>query len=150
MAVIDATNLIAGRLATAVAKRALLGEKIDIINSERAVITGKRKEILESYKKKVKRGNALKGPYFPKMPDRLLRRIIRGMLPYKQDKGLKAYKRIMCYLGIPDSLKDQTPETIKSASVLNSKALKYIPLAEICKIIKKWKLFIDLEKEKAQ
>ena len=136
-AVIDATILISGRLATVVAKRALLGEKIDIINAEKAVITGKRKEILENYKKKVKRGNALKGPYFPRMPDRLLRRIIRGMLPYKQEKGLKAYKRILCHIGTPEEFKGKTPETIKSASIMNSKALKYLSLGEICKIIKK-------------
>jgi len=137
MAVIDATNLIAGRLASTVAKRALLGEKIDIINSEKAVITGKREYILNEYKTKVRRGNPLKGPFFPKMADRLLRRMIRGMLPYKQEKGLKAYKNIMCYLGIPEQFKDATPETVNRADIKNSKALKYMKLAEICKLIKK-------------
>lgn len=137
MTVIDATNLIAGRLATQVAKRALLGEKIDIINSEKAVITGKRKDILEHYKERVKRGSALKGPYTPRMPDRMLRRTIRGMLPYKQEKGLKAYKKILCHIGTPDEFKDKKAETIKSASIQNSKALKYMTIGEICRLIKK-------------
>ena len=48
--VIDATDLILGRLSSIIAKKALLGEKIDIINSENAVITGKKEFILRNYK----------------------------------------------------------------------------------------------------
>ena len=36
--IIDAKNLVLGRMATVVAKEALLGEKIDIINCEKAVV----------------------------------------------------------------------------------------------------------------
>jgi len=44
--IIDATNLIAGRLATFVAKKALLGEEIEIVNSEKAVLTGKKSDLM--------------------------------------------------------------------------------------------------------
>ena len=37
--IIDATELIVGRFATVAAKKALLGERIDIINCEKAIIT---------------------------------------------------------------------------------------------------------------
>ena len=137
MTVIDASDLICGRLATVVAKRALLGEKISIVNSEKAVITGKKEYLLRHYKEKAARGNPLKGPFQPKMPDRFLRRIIRGMLPYKQEKGLKAYKSVLCYIGIPDEFKSQKLETIESAHIKNSKALKYMTVGEICRLIKK-------------
>ena len=96
MAVIDATNLIVGRLATIVSKRALLGETIDIINCEKAVLTGDRDLLLRKYREKRDRGTPLKGPFLSFLPDRFVRRIIRGMLPYKQEKGSKAFKRVMC------------------------------------------------------
>ena len=48
MTTIDATNLILGRLASYAAKKAQLGENVDIINCEAAVIT----EITERLKNK--------------------------------------------------------------------------------------------------
>src|SRR3989344_4496466 len=64
--IIDAKDLILGRLSTIVAKRALLGDKIDIVNCEMAVISGRRKNILDSYKwKRSIGGTAQKGPYIP-------------------------------------------------------------------------------------
>ena len=46
--IIDATNIILGRLASFAAKHALLGETIEIINCENAVITGNKKRTLEA------------------------------------------------------------------------------------------------------
>src|SRR3989338_9409615 len=105
--IVNAENLIVGRMITVVAKKALLGEKIDIVNCEKAIITGTKREVFEKYKAKANIGGPFKGPFLPKMPDRFLRRIVRGMLPYKQYKGKEAFKRIMCYNSIPDSLKDK-------------------------------------------
>ena len=70
--IIDASNLILGRMATEVAKKALLGEEIDIVNSEKAVVTGDRKEIFQRYKTRMEIGNPLQGPYFQKIPERLM------------------------------------------------------------------------------
>ena len=47
--IINADGLITGRLASYAAKQALLGEKVDIINSEKACITGSKPQILEKY-----------------------------------------------------------------------------------------------------
>jgi len=44
--IIDATNLIIGRVASLAAKKVLLGEDIVILNCEKAMMTGNRKEIL--------------------------------------------------------------------------------------------------------
>ncbi len=133
--IIDAKDLIVGRLATVVAKKALLGEKVNIINCEHAVITGKRDEIMRSYLQKIHRGVPSQGPYFPKLPDRIVRRVIRGMLPYKQEKGRKAYERVMCYLGVPEIFKDQKAETIKEANVSKLPNLKYVTIGDISKQI---------------
>jgi len=130
---IDATDLILGRLASFVAKKALLGEKINIINCENAVITGRREDIIERYQARVKRGTPFKGPYFPRWPDRLLKRTIRNMLSYKQERGRKALKGIMCYLGVPESLKNQDILTFKEFNINKSKTPKFIYLRDIAK-----------------
>jgi len=137
MIVIDASNLIVGRLATTVAKKALMGVEINIVNCENAIMTGKRSEIFEKMKARRERGHPMKGPFFPTMPDRFIRRIIRGMLPYNQEKGKLAYKRVMCYIGVPVQFKDQKLETIKSADIKNSEALSYITVGKICAFLKK-------------
>lgn len=133
--IIDATNLIAGRLATEAAKKALLGEKIDIVNAEKAILTGTKTEVFAKFKTKFDRGIPLKGPYVHRSADRLLRRIIRGMLPYKQDRGAQALKRIMCWKGIPEPFQKQKIETIKEADVSKLPNLKYVTLGEVSKQI---------------
>ncbi len=128
---IDATNLIVGRLASYAAKRALKGEKIDIINAEHAVITGSKKNILTHYLRKMRRGHPYAGPFFEKRPDYFMKRTIRGMLPYKQEKGRLAFKRIMCYIGVPPEFKDKKTETVDTAHVHQTKNLKYIAVKEL-------------------
>ena len=137
MTVIDISNLIVGRAASNIAKRALLGEKIDIVNCEQAVLTGKKEMVLTKYKERKERGNPLKGPFISMMPDRFIRRIIRNMLPFKQEKGKIAFKNIMCYIGVPDNLKDQKIETIQKVHISNSKSVKYISVEEICRLLRK-------------
>jgi len=131
--IIDAENLILGRLATVVAKQALQGEKIDLINVEKAVVTGKPKDILAKYNQKFKRGHALDGPFFPRHPEKLVKRTIRGMLPYKQEKGEKAFKNIKCYIGIPKEFEGKKAETIEKANVKNIKKTKYLTIKDISK-----------------
>ncbi|MFH2028779.1 MAG: 50S ribosomal protein L13, partial [Nanoarchaeota archaeon] len=104
--IIDATNLILGRLGTYVAKQALLGEKIDIINCEKAVISGKKDFTLKKYLIIKDRGT-YKGPFLPRQPNLFVRRSIRGMLTYKQERGKKAYANIKCYRGMPEEFKDK-------------------------------------------
>ena len=132
--IIDATDLRLGRMATVVAKQALLGETIDIVNCENAVLTGNRDNVLGEYKNRLKR-ITYKGPIVHRMPDRFVKRTIRGMLPYKQYKGDKAFKRIKCYMGVPDQFKDKKFETIKEANIANVPSLRYVYVKEICKEI---------------
>lgn len=135
--IINGENLILGRLSAIVAKKALLGEKIDIINCEKVVVSGRKREIINSYKEKSQIRGELKGPYLPKTPDRFVRRTIRGMLPYKQERGAKAFKRVMCYLGAPDKLKGQKQEAVPEAHVGNLRMVKIITVEDICKSLKK-------------
>lgn len=133
--IIDASNLILGRLASYAAKRALLGEKVDVVNCEHAVVTGNKASIIARYMQKIHRGVPLQGPYFPKMPDRIVRRTIRGMLPHKQAKGRDIYKNVMCYLGVPEEFKGKKIETIDEANIEKSSTLKFMTLKDIARHI---------------
>jgi large subunit ribosomal protein L13 len=107
------------------------------VNCEKAILTGRKDSILKKYRERRDRGNPLKGPFISFMPDRFVRRIIRGMLPYKQERGRLAYKRVMCYIGVPDKFKDQKIETIKEADVTKSKNTKFIDVDTLTKLIRK-------------
>ena len=115
MRIIDAEGATLGRLSTVVAKALLRGEEIVIINSEKAVISGKKRMIKEEYKKRRELGTYRKGPFFPRMPDRIVKRSIRGMLPYQTPHGRAALKRLKCYIGIPEEFKNREIEVIEEA-----------------------------------
>ena len=131
---IDAENLILGRMATIVAKRLLKGETIIILNSEKAVISGKRSSRVKEAKRKLEIGHPRKGPYFPRRPDRYVRRTIRGMLPHRKPKGKESYKRLLAYNGIPLKYKDTKKETIAEADAERLKC-PYLTVGELTKEI---------------
>ena len=132
MIIIDANNLILGRLASFAARKVLLGEEVQIVNCEKAIISGDKKYTLQKYKLKFDKGIPLKGPYFPRTPDRIVRRTVRGMLPFKRARGREAYKRVMCYTGMPEGLK-QKPITIKEADASKHPNTRFITVEKISK-----------------
>lgn len=100
---IDASEQVMGRLASKIAKELLKGKKVYVINSEKSVISGNRKYTLKSYKEKVDRGDPYHGPFYPKTPERIIKRAVRGMLP-KNLKGREALKGLRAYRSKPESL----------------------------------------------
>jgi len=134
MKIIDGTDLIAGRLATTVAKLAMEGEVIRIINAEKVILSGNPKSTVKQWTERIHKGNALTGPYYPKRADRILKRIIRGMLPYKKERGLKAFKRIKTYLGVPMEFEGKAV-SLKNVHLDGSNILKFISLGELSKKI---------------
>ncbi len=124
--VIDADGAVLGRLASEVAKELLMGQKIIIVNAERAVISGEPSRTFKRFLEKRQRGSH-KGPFYPKQPDKVLRRVIRGMLPYKKQRGRDALKNLRVMTGCPAGC---SAEKIgKSARELTH---KYLTLAELC------------------
>jgi len=120
MLIIDAENSILGRLASYVATRLLEGEEVVIVNAEKSVISGRPRRIYEKYYQYASRRtktNPLKGPFFPKSADQIVKRTVRGMLPYKRPRGRDAYRRLRVYVGTP-------------AEIVEEKALLHIPGAE--------------------
>ena len=135
MIVIDGKDLIVGRVATYAAKKALLGETIKIINCEHMMITGNKPFLKnESHRRRVQ-GTWSKGPFYFRMPDRYVRRIIRGMLPYKTSRGSQAYSRVLCYVGVPEEYKNEKAITIDAAHIKKVPSLKYMTVGEISKLM---------------
>ncbi len=107
--VIDAENLILGRLASFVAKRLLEGDKIVIVNAEKAVLTGNRRYLINRYKQRTSiktKSNPRRGPFWPRTPHGIVKKTIRGMLPWKKPKGKQAHKRVKVYTGIPNEFRE--------------------------------------------
>jgi len=113
--IIDASGAILGRLSTLTAKRLLNGEEIAVVNSEKAIISGKKSAIKNRYKEKRDVGTYRKGPFFPRKPDMIVKRTIRGMIPYQTPHGRTAFKRLKCYIGVPKEFEGKKFESIKSA-----------------------------------
>ena len=134
--IIDATGLIVGRAAAFAAKKALLGEKVDVVNCENAVISGDKRQILDRHKEKYNLGGPHWGPFFPKQADRYVRRVIRGMLPAKKGRGKEAFKNVMCWLGVPEEFKGKKLETVKEANAGKLVNTKYIKLSEVMDFLK--------------
>ncbi|MFH1101524.1 MAG: 50S ribosomal protein L13 [Methanobacteriota archaeon] len=130
--VINADGAVLGRLGTQVAKRLLNGEEIAVVNSEKAIITGKKSLIKSQYLEKRNMGTYRKGPFFPRMPDAMLKRTIRGMIPYQSSHGRTAFKRLKCYIGVPKEFEGQTLETVK---VAQKQPVEYITVEELTRYL---------------
>jgi len=130
MKVYDAENQILGRLSSVIAKELLKGERIVVVNAEKAVLAGNRKSKIAFYKHRYERGDPIHGPFFPKQPERILQRTVRGMLPWDRTKGREAYKRLKVFVGIPEEFKGKNFERVANAEAekLN---IKFITLGEI-------------------
>lgn len=125
--VVDGTNAILGRLASHVAKQALLGKDISVVNCEKVVISGNRRIALEGYKEiRAKGGSSQKGPLFPTKPAAIVKRTIRGMLSHKEGRGAAAFKRVRCYEGLPKEFAESKIESTHQAQGVVSISLKEI------------------------
>ncbi|MBP2031140.1 large subunit ribosomal protein L13 [Methanohalophilus levihalophilus] len=131
MTVINADGLIMGRLASTVAKRLLAGETIFIVNAENAIISGSKLTTFGDYKDKRTIGSKEWGPYFPKRPDRIVKRTVRGMLPYKKSRGRDAFGRLKVYVGVPDELQGKELTTLEEASIERLSTGKYMTVGTL-------------------
>ena len=130
--IIDADGAVLGRLCTVVAKRLLNGEEIAVVNSEKAIVTGKKNMVKAHYQHEREVGTWRKGPFYPRMPDRLVKRTVRGMIPYQSPHGRTAYRRLKCYIGIPIAFKNLPVEKVPSAQ---KKVANYMTIQEISQFL---------------
>lgn len=135
--VVDATNKILGRLSSLVAKMLLRGKKVVIINAEKAVISGKRLSIIREMKEFLEIKSVGHPKYTPRhyrRPDRILRHVVRGMLPIRKKTGKLAFKRLRVYIGVPKEFDNCNPIDLKEADASKLKC-KYTTLGDVAKEI---------------
>ena len=104
-----------GRAASLIAQRLLAGESIVVVNAEKSVITGNRRAVLEHYRAARARGSKRTGPHYPRYPDRIFRRTVRGMLPHLKSRGKVAYARLEVHIGVPAQYVVSSAQTLESA-----------------------------------
>ena len=137
--IIDAANMVMGRLSSIVAKELLNGNRVVVVNVNKLVITGSnKKSILEPFFKKLRvRSNVnprRHGPFIARSPEGIFKRVIRGMLPRKKAKGKEAYKRLMVYRDVPNNINMSSIKVYEMARYKES-SYPYMYLEEISRLI---------------
>ena len=136
--VVDARDCIVGRVASQVAQRALDGDRVAVVNAERAVITGSEDDVMSTYRERDAVGSD-QGPNYPKRPDRIFKRAVRGMVPHKETRGREALERVRVYVGNPyddgageDEEADAVePAVLEGTSLDRLSTIKFVSLAEV-------------------
>jgi large subunit ribosomal protein L13 len=125
--IVETRDCILGRVASQVAERAMDGERVAIVNAEKAVITGGRDDVMSVYRDRVRVGSD-RGPYYPKRPDGLFKRAVRGMIPYKTPRGREAFENVRIYVGNPY---DEDGEVLDDTSLDRLSNIKFVSLGDI-------------------
>ena len=134
MVVIDADGAVVGRLGARVSKLLLMGQQVEIINAEKARMMGSLEAAQGKYtsrRHQQNKRNPEESPKWPRVPHLLLRRMVRGMLPHKSQRGRDAYKKLRVVVGTPST-------AVKAVKIPEaSGAAKHggFTLAELCKAI---------------
>jgi large subunit ribosomal protein L13 len=134
--IVDAKGLIAGRLSTKIAKLLIQGEQVTILNAEDAIIVGNKDSIMEKFKTRVDanvKSNPHYGPKYSRIPDRILRRMIKGMLPRNGRTKEKLVKRLTVYNSTPKELAKEKAEIFEEFKC--NERHKYITIKEIALLL---------------
>lgn len=130
--------MVAGRLASIIAKKLLSGYIIYVVNIDKAVITGSRERIINEFMKKLSIQSKVNprrhGPFKPRTPEGIFRRMVRGMLPRKKSKGKEAFRRLKVFRGVPPQFKNKKIIVFENAKYRES-PYGFMTLAEIARLI---------------
>jgi len=135
--VVDATDHIAGRLSSNVAKLLLKGNRVSIVNCDKIMISGARSNIISEYREflDINSINHWKhGPKHPRRPDTIMKKMIRGMLPREKTSGKEAHKRLRTYIGSPKEVKSFKKIKFEKAMIKKSSS-NYTTMANLGRTI---------------
>ena len=134
---VAATNCIAGRMCSHVSKLLLQGNKVAIVNAEKAMLSGDRYKTIELYKEHLEINsvtNPIHGPFHPRRPDTILSKMVRGMVPKRKTSGVEAHQRLRVYIGMPEEMKDTKLESFADSKIRKPESY-YITVGEVAKQI---------------
>ena len=136
--VVDGTHLIAGRLASNVAKLLRKGNRVTIVNCDKIMMSGKKFSIIGEYEEFLKINSIINykhGPVHYRRPDTIIAKMIRQMLPFdRKPSGKLAFQRLRTYIGAPNDTKPLEKTQFEKALIKRA-ASNYTTLAEICRVI---------------
>ena len=143
---VDATGCIAGRMCSHVSKLLLKGNRVTIVNSEKAMLSGNRYKTIDLYKEFLEINsvtNPIHGPFHPRRPDTMLTKMVRGMVPKTKTSGIEAFRRLRVYIGIPNQFMNKKTESFEDSKITRPPA-KYISVGDVAKQIG-WKGVLQKE-----
>lgn len=136
--VVDATNHIAGRLASNVAKLLMQGNRVSVVNCEKIMMSGTRSNQIKEQREFLEINSIINykhGPVHYRRPDTLMAKMIRQMLPYdRKPSGKEAHQRLRTYIGSPQQIKSLEKIQFEKA-LIRKTASNYTALGELCRII---------------
>lgn len=134
---VDASDHIAGRLASILAKELISGKRIVVLNADKALVSGRSSSVFRQWQARLEiysHVNPIYGPIHPRRPDNILRRMVRGMVPKTKTKGRDAMSRLRVYIGVPERY--SAVKTSKFEDALARRPIpQYTTIAEISKNI---------------
>lgn len=146
--IVDATDCIAGRMCSRVSKLLLKGNRVSIVNSENAMLSGDKYKTIDLYKEFLEINsvtNPVHGPFHPRRPDTILTKMVRGMIPKTKTSGIEAFKRLRVYIGTPHGISKSKTESFEDTRITKSPS-RYISVGEVAKQIG-WKGVLRKEPE---
>jgi large subunit ribosomal protein L13 len=136
--VVDATNHIAGRLSSHVAKLLIQGNRVTLVNCEKIMYSGTRDNLINEYKAFLEINSIIHpkhGPVHYRRPDTIISKMIRGMLPFEgKPSGIAAFKRLRAYIGSPKELKSLEKIQFEKA-LIRKPSSNYTTMAALCRVI---------------
>jgi large subunit ribosomal protein L13 len=133
--VVDATSCIAGRMCSHVSKLLLQGNRVAIVNAEKAMLSGARAKTIQLYKEHLEINsvtNPIHGPFHPRRPDTMLTKMVRGMVPKRKSSGMTAFARLRVYIGVPEEMKKTKMESFSDSKITKPESY-YITVGEVAK-----------------
>ncbi len=135
--IINGEGLVLGRLASKVSKKLLQGEDITVLNADKIIISGTKEWAYIKYKQRIDRASISNprrmGPKYPRRPDDIFRRTVRGMIPYKKSKGREAFKSLKVYVGIPKEFENE--EALKPLEAQPRHIVKSVELGKVSHLL---------------
>jgi large subunit ribosomal protein L13 len=134
--IIDGKDLVLGRLASFVAKRLLEGERATVVNAEHVVVSGRKEATFDAYDAWLEVRNLTnprKGPFHLKRPEELVRRAVRGMLPFDKPRGRAAFRRLRVYVGVPKEFVSEEMQSLPEASLEQLGTRRFIKIGALSK-----------------
>ena len=135
--VVDGTNLIAGRVASNVAKLLRKGNRVSIVNCDKIMMSGKKSSIIGEYEDFLRIHSIIHpqhGPFHPRRPDTIMKRMIRGMLPTEKPSRKTDLARLRTYIGVPKEVKGIEKIQFEKAKIRKDSS-KYTTMAELSRYI---------------